>query len=283
MKIKKVGVVGTGVMGSGITQLCAMKGFETIMCGRSDASLNRALKDITNSLVKSYVAKGKMTEKDKDNIFAMIRTTKEIKDLADCDIMIEAIIENLKIKQDFFSNFEKACPNVSILASDTAGFSVTKIAEATKRPERVVGIHLLSPVPQSRALELIRPSYCTDEIFNAAKEFCTSLGKQVIVAKDTPGFIINRLLTPFVLGAARLYEEGVATKEDIDNMMKLGAGHALGPIELLDLAGLENYCNLADHLYEALKDKSYLVPDSMRQLVKEGHLGRKTKKGFYEW
>ncbi|MBW2345751.1 MAG: 3-hydroxyacyl-CoA dehydrogenase family protein [Deltaproteobacteria bacterium] len=282
MEIKKVGVIGTGVMGHGIVQLCAMIGYDTIVCGRSDASLDRAINWIKTALEKN-VAKGKMSDSDKESVLSRIKTTKVEADLADCDVIIESIIEDLKIKQDLFGRLDEICPNAAILATDTAGLPVTKIAEASKNPERVVGIHLLSPVVQSRALELIRPSYCTEEIFNTAKAFCESFGKQVILANDTPGFIVNRLLTPFVLDAVRLLEEGVATKEDIDLAMKTGTGHPVGPIELLDLAGLDNYCNLADNLHGALKDKKLIVPDSMRQLVKEGHFGRKTGKGFYDW
>jgi len=282
MEIKKVGVIGTGVMGHGIVQLCAMSGYDTIACGRSDASLNRAIKGIRASLGK-FVSKGKMADADKEAVLSRIGKTMVEADLADCDVIIESIVEDLKIKQDLFARLDEICAKVAIVATDTAGLPVTKIAEATKKPERVVGIHLLSPVVQSRALELIRPSYCTEEIFTAAKEFCESFGKEVILAKDTPGFIINRMLTPFVLDAVRLLEEGVATKEDIDKAMMTGTGHPVGPLQLLDLAGLDNYCNLADTLYEALKDKKLIVPDFMRQLVKEGHFGRKTGKGFYDW
>ncbi len=282
MEIKKVGVIGTGVMGHGIVQLCAMTGYETIVCGRSKTSLDQAMKRITGSLGK-YVSKGKMKDVDKDSVLARIKQTTVEADLSDCDVIIESIIEDLKIKQELFVRLDKTCPDTTIVATDTAGLPVTKIAEATKKPERVVGIHLLSPVVQSRALELIRPSYCTEEIFVGAKEFCESFGKKVILAKDTPGFIVNRLLTPFVLDAVRLLDEGVATKEDIDQAMITGTGHPVGPIQLLDLAGLDNYCNLADNLYAALKDKKLIVPDSMRKLVKEGHFGRKTGKGFYDW
>lgn len=283
MTIKKVGVIGTGVMGHGIVQLCAMTGYETTMFGRSEASLSGAIKNITKSLDGYYVAKGKMTEAEKDAILGRITLTMDLEDLSGCEFIIESIIEDLKIKQDLFARLDGICPETKVAATDTAGLSVTKIAEASKRPERVVGIHLLSPVAQSRALELIRPSYCSDEVFNLAMEFCRSFGKEVILAKDTPGFIINRLLTPLVLDAVRLWESGVASKEDIDQIMKTGAGHSLGPIQLLDLAGLDNYCNLADNLYEALKDEKLIVPQSMRKLVQGGHFGRKTGKGFYDW
>ena len=282
MEIKKVGVVGTGVMGHGIVQICAMIGYDTIVCGRNDASLDRAMKWIKPALEKS-VARGKMSNADREAVLSRIKTTRVEADLADCDVVIESIVEDLKIKQDLFARLDEICAKAAILATDTAGLSVTRIAEATMKPQRVVGIHLLSPVVQSRALELIRPSYCTEGIFNTAKAFCESFGKQVILANDTPGFIINRLLTPFVLDAVRLLEEGVATKENIDLAMKTGTGHAVGPIQLLDLAGLDNYCNLADNLYAALKDEKLIVPETMRNLVKEGHYGRKTGKGFYDW
>lgn len=283
MAIRKAGVIGTGVMGHGIAQLCAMTGYETKMYGRSDESLNRAMKNITKSLHGYYVAKGKITEAEKEAILGRIALTKDLEALSDSEIVIESIIEDLKVKQELFARLDHICPAAKVAATDTAGLSVTKIAEASKKPERVVGIHLLSPVAQSRALELIRPSYCSDEVFNLSMEFCQSFGKEVILAKDTPGFIINRLLTPFVLDAVRLWESGVASKEDIDKMMRTGAGHSVGPIQLLDLAGLDNYCNLADNLYEALGDEKLVVPQSMRKLVQEGHFGRKTGKGFYDW
>lgn len=283
MKFSKVGVIGNGVMGHGITQLCAMVGYETKMCGRSDESLGKAMKNITKSLDGYYVAKGKMTEAEKEATLGRITVTRKVEDLRDCEIVIESIVEDLKIKQELFAGLDDVCPNAKIAATDTAGLSVTKIAEATQKPSRIVGIHLLSPVPQSRALELIRPACCSEDVFNLARDFCRTLGKEVIQAQDTPGFIINRLLTPFVLDAVRLWESGVASKEDIDAMMRTGAGHAVGPMQLIDLAGLDNYCMLADHLYEALKDEKLIVPQSMRKLVEEGHFGRKTGKGFYDW
>ena len=283
MAMSKIGVIGTGVMGHGIAQLCAMTGYPVSLCGRSDASLDRAMKNITNSLERYYVAKDKMTAGERDEIIGRITRTKDEADLSDCEIIIESIVEDLAIKQELFARLDTICPDTKVAASDTAGLSVTKIAEATKKPERVIGIHFLSPVPQSRALELIRPSYCSDEVFKLANDFCGTFDKQVILAKDTPGFIINRLLTPFVLDAVRILEMGVASKEDIDHAMRMGAGHAVGPLQLLDLAGLDNYCNLADNLYEALNDEKLIVPESMRNLVKEGNYGRKTGKGFYDW
>lgn len=283
MKSSKVGVIGNGVMGHGIAQLCATVGYQTRMCGRSNESLDRAMKNITKSLDGYYVSKGKMTEAEKEAVLGRISVTTGMEELSECDVVIESIVEDLKVKQELFASLDDICPNASIAATDTAGLSVTRIAEASKNPSRVVGIHLLSPVPQSRAMELIRPSCCSEASFDFAMEFCLSLGKNVIRAKDTPGFIINRLLTPFVLDAVRLLESGVASREDIDDMMRTGAGHAVGPIQLLDLAGLDNYCNLADNLYEALKDEKLIVPQSMRRLVREGHFGRKTGKGFYDW
>ncbi len=283
MKFSKVGVIGNGVMGHGIAQLCATVGYETKMCGRSHESLGRAMKNITKSLESYYVSKGKMTEAEMKVVLGRISVTTNIEELSECEILIESIVEDLKIKQDLFARLDGICPNAKIAATDTAGLPVTRIAEATQNPSRVVGIHLLSPVPQSRVMELIRPSCCSDDSFDLAMDFCRTLGKDVIQAKDTPGFIINRLLTPFVLDAVRLCESGVASKEDIDAMMRTGAGHAVGPIQLLDLAGLDNYCNLADNLYEALKDEKLIVPQSMRKLVQEGHFGRKTGKGFYDW
>jgi 3-hydroxybutyryl-CoA dehydrogenase len=283
MGIKKVGVIGTGVMGHGIAQLCAMTGYETKMYGRSDESLNRAITNITKSLDGYYVAKGKMTETERDAALGRITPTKDLEALSESDVVIESIIEDMRTKIELFARLDHICPAVKVAATDTAGLSVTKIAEATKTPQRVVGIHLLSPVVQSRALELIRPSCCSEEVCRLSSEFCESFGKEVVLANDTPGFIINRLLTPFVLDAVRLWESGVASKEDIDRMMRTGAGHSVGPIQLLDLAGLDNYCNLADNLYEALGDEKLRVPRSMRKLVEEGHFGRKTGKGFYDW
>jgi len=282
MGIKKVGVIGTGFMATGIVQLCGMKGYGVKMLARSENSRDRAMRIITGELDR-LVSKDKMSGEERADILKRIEPTLEMSDLADSEIIVESIIEDMKIKQDLFSRLDDVCPNVKVAATDTAGLPVTKIAEATKKPERIVGIHLLSPVVLSKALELIRPSYCSDEVFTLAKEFCDSLEKKVLVVKDSPGFIINRLLTPFVLSAVRLMEEGTATIEDIDAAMRLGTGHPVGPIQLLDLAGLKNYCDLADNLYKMLNDKSYIVPDTMRKLVKEGNLGRKTGKGFYDW
>lgn len=282
IKNKKVGVIGTGLMATGIVQLCGMKGYDVRMLARSEQSRDRAMNVITGELDR-LVSKDKMSGEDRGAVLKRVKPTLEMSDLSDSDIIIESIIEDLKIKQDLFSRLDTVCPNVRIAATDTAGLPVTRIAEATKKPERIIGIHLLSPVVLSKALELIRPASCSDEVFKLSKEFCETLGKKVLVVKDSPGFIVNRLLTPFVLSAVRLMEEGTATKEDIDAAMRLGTGHPVGPIELLDLAGLKNYCDLADNLYKMLNNKSYIVPDSMRELVKQGNLGRKTGKGFYDW
>ncbi len=282
MDIKKVGVVGTGVMGSGAAQLCAESGYQTVMRGRTSESLARAMKTIQSTLDKQ-VARGKTTAQQKEAALGRLKTTTGLEDLADCDIVIECIVEDLEQKRRLFGELDRICPAHSVLASDTATLPIVRIATATKRPERVVGMHILSPAPASKALELVRSVLSSDETVETARRFGESLGKKVIMAKDTPGFIINRLLAPYLLDAIRVYEAGTAPKEDIDQAMALGCGHPLGPLSLVDAVGLDQFCDLADALYEAFRDPRFSPPPLLRQMVAAGYLGRKSGRGFYEY
>ncbi|MDO8491438.1 MAG: 3-hydroxybutyryl-CoA dehydrogenase [Dehalococcoidia bacterium] len=282
MEIRKVGVVGTGVMGSGAAQLCAESSYHTIMQGRTAESLARGMKNIQATLDKQ-VARGRTTPQQKEAALSRLQTTTRLEDLAECDIVIEAIVEDLEEKRKVFAVLDRICPRHTILASDTATLPIVRIATATKRPERVVGMHILSPAPASKALELVRSVLSSDETVETARKFGESLGKRVIMAKDTPGFIINRLLAPYLLDAIRVYESGVAPKEDIDQAMALGCGHPLGPLSLVDAVGLDQFCDLADALYEAFRDPRFSPPPLLRQMVAAGYLGRKNGKGFYEY
>lgn len=269
-------------MGSGIAQLCAEFGYLTVMRGRTAQSIAKGVKAIETTLAKQ-VARGRTSAQDKEAALSRLKTTVNLDDLGDCDIVIEAIVENLEEKRKLFAELDRICPEHAILASDTATLPLVKIATATKRPERVVGMHILSPAPASRALELVRSVLCSEETIEIARRFGESLGKRVIITKDIPGFIINRLLAPYLLDAVRLLEAGVASKEDIDQAMALGCGHPLGPLSLLDAVGLDQFCDLAQALYDELKDDRFAPPPLLKRMVAAGHLGRKTGKGFYEY
>lgn len=282
MQISKVGVVGTGVMGSGTAQLCAESGYQTVMRGRTAESLARGMKAIHSTLDKQ-VTRGKTSPQQREAALGLLKTTTRLEDLAGCDIVVECIVEDLEEKRRLFAELDRICPECAVLASDTATLPIVRIATATKRPERVVGMHILSPAPASKALELVRSVLSSDEAVEAARKFGESLGKKVIMARDTPGFIINRLLAPYLLDAIRVYEAGTAPKEDIDQAMALGCGHPLGPLSLVDAVGLDQFCDLADALYEAFKDPRFNPPPLLRQMVAAGRLGRKSGRGFYEY
>lgn len=283
MEIKKVGVVGmTGFMGQGITQTCAQFGYQVVGSSRSEERLNKALASINSRLTRS-VEKGKLSQQDKESTLARIKGTTNTQDFGDCDLMIEAAIENLDLKKNIFAELDKVCPKHTILASNTSCLPVIELAMVTSRPDKVLGLHFLIPVPTSKILEVVKTLATSGETLEAGKEFAESLGKTVIVAKDTPGFIFNRQLIPWVLNAIRMLEAGIGTKEDIDNSMKLGLDYPIGPLALLDVMGIDTVLFVASAMYNQLKEPQYAPPTLMKKMVSAGWLGRKAGKGFYEY
>ncbi len=282
MKVEKIGVVGCGIMGSGIAQVCAQSGYQVIVSDIKDELIQKGLKSIDSFLSRS-ISKGKISPEEKEIILSRIQGTTHIEEFSVCDFVIEAVPEVLEMKKDVFRKLDQICPGHAILASNTSVLSVTDLAAATKRPDKVLGMHFSNPVPLMKGLELVRTIATSDETMAMAIEVGKALGKIVVIAKDAPGFISNRILTPFLLNAIRVLEEGLASKEDIDTIITTGLGHPMGPFTLLDLIGIDTVFHGASAIYEELKDPQYNPPTLMRKMVAMGWHGRKTGKGFYEY
>lgn len=282
MEIQNVGVIGCGIMGSGIAQVCAQSGYDVIVSETGDDILNRGLKSIEAVLTRS-VDKGRISPQDKESIMTRIKGTTDIKDFSGCDLVIEAATEDMDIKKTIFSQLDKICPESCILATNTSVLSVADMAAATARADRVLGMHFSNPVPVMKILEMIRTIATSEATVEAGKQFCESLGKTVVITKDLPGFISGRAFTPFLLNAVRLVEADAAKPEDIDTLFRLGAGHPMGPLETLDLVGIDTVFHAASAIYDELKDPQYLPPQLMKKMVTMGWLGRKTGKGFYTY
>lgn len=282
MEIRKVGVVGCGIMGSGIAQNCAQSGYQVVASDINEELVAKGLKVIASAL-KRGVDKGKISQGDMDTILGRIKGTTSMDDFADCDLMIEAVTEDLDLKKSIFARLDRICPAHAILATNTSVLSVTDIAIATKRPDRVLGTHFANPVPVMKILEMVRTIATSDDTAATVKAFGESIGKTVVIAKDAAGFISNRILTPFLLNAVRMLESGFASAEDIDQINKLGLGHPMGPLALLDLIGIDTVCRGASAIYDELKDPQYNPPTLMRKMVALGWHGRKTGRGFYTY
>ena len=282
MEIKKVGIVGCGTMGSGITQVCAQSAYQVVVSEINNELLNKGLASISNFLTKS-VEKGKLSQQDKDSTLARIKGTTNTKDLSDCDLVIEAAIENMELKKKIIAELDKICPKHAILATNTSCLSIIDIAMVTSRPDRVLGLHFMNPVPLMKLLEIVKTIATSDEALETGKTFGKSLGKTIVTAIDTPGFIVNRLLMPYLIDAIHMLETGIATREDIDTAINLGLGHPMGPLTLLDLIGLDTALFVCDAIYEEFKDPRYAAPPLLRKMVTAGWLGRKTGKGVYEY
>ncbi len=282
MNIKTVGIVGCGLMGSGIAEVCARSGYRTIVREVNDALLDKGMGYIHRSLSKA-VERGKATQEEVDSALGRLTGTTDLAAMSECDLVVEAIIENMDEKKKTFAALDGICPSPAILASNTSSLCITEMASVTKRGDKVLGMHFFNPVPVMPLLELVRTILTSDETLETAKAFGASLGKTSIVAKDTPGFIVNLLLVPYLLDAVRALENGVATKEDIDAGMKLGCNHPMGPLTLLDFVGLDTTYYIANVMFDEFKDPRYAAPPLLKRMVLAGQLGRKSGKGFYEY
>jgi len=282
MEVKKVGVVGCGAMGSGITQLCAQSGYQVVVSEINDELLKKGLASIEKALAR-LVEKSKISQQDKDVTLGRIKGTTKAKDFSDCDLVIEAAIENLELKKKIFAELDGICPKHTILGTNTSCLSIIDMAMATKRPEKVLGLHFFNPAPVMKLLEIVKTIATSNETIEVSKKFGESLGKTTVIAQDAPGFIVNRLWIPFLLHAIRLYEDGVASREDIDNAISLGLNYPMGPLALSDMVGIDVVKFVSDALYEQLKDPRYITPTLVVKMVAAGWLGRKTGKGFYEY
>lgn len=280
--IKRVGVVGCGLMGAGIAEVCAKSGYTVIVREVNREVLDTGMKRIAGSFDRA-VAKGKLSEEDREAAQARIVGTTEFGAFGECDLVVEAVIENLELKRKVFAELDSCTPRHAILASNTSALAVTEMAAATKRPEKVLGLHFMQPVPVMPLLEMVRTFLTNEETFQTAKAFGESLGKKIVVSKDTPGFIVNLLLIPYLLHAIDSLEKGVATKEDFDTAIQLGLNHPMGPFTLLDFVGLDTTLFVADAVFAETKDPRFAAPPLLRRMVSAGWTGKKSGRGFYDY
>jgi 3-hydroxybutyryl-CoA dehydrogenase len=282
MKIKKVGVVGGGLMGSGIAQTCAQSGYTVVVREVNQELLDRGLGRIHGAW-KMLAGKGKITEEQQRDYGERVRGTLDLKDFADCDLVVEAIVENLDLKKPIFQELDVMLRPKAVIVSNTSSLPIIEMAAITHRPDRIAGLHFFNPAPVMKLVEIVRTISTSDETVEHLRDFAGSLGKTPIVAKDTGGFVVNFLLIPYLLAAIRMYENGVATKEDIDTGMKLGCGYPMGPFQLLDYVGLDTTLYAAEAIYKDYPDPAYAPPTLLRRMVAAGHNGMKAGKGFYDY
>ena len=281
MEIKKVGVLGCGLMGSGIAQVAAMAGFEVISLEVDQKFIDKGFAGIEKSLTK-FAEKGTIKE-PAAAVRARLKGTTNKQDLADCDIIVEAVIENLEEKKKVYAALDGIVKKDCIFASNTSSISITELLTATKRPERFVGLHFFNPVPLMKLVEVVRTIATADDVYETAFEFGKKLGKVPVRTSDKTGFIVNRLLVPYMLDAIRAYEEGVGSIEDIDNAMKLGCGYPMGPFTLLDFVGLDTTYYITHVMYDEFKERRFASPPLLKRMVMAGWYGRKSGKGFYDY
>jgi 3-hydroxybutyryl-CoA dehydrogenase len=282
MQIKTVGVLGCGLMGAGITQVSAAAGYKTLVRDVDDAVLQRGLGRIRKFL-DDGVAKGKVTAEARDKTLGSLTGTTRLEDFQACDLVVEAIIENLDEKRITYAALERIVAEHTIIVSNTSSLCITELAAATARPDRFAGLHFFNPVPLMKLVEVIRALTTSDATYQAVFAYARSLGKEPITAPDRPGFIVNRLLVPYLLDAIRAYENGLGTIEDIDNGMKLGCGYPMGPFTLLDFVGLDTTYYIANIMFEEFREAAYAPPPLLKRMVLAGRLGRKSGQGFYTY
>jgi 3-hydroxybutyryl-CoA dehydrogenase len=282
MAIKKVGVLGCGLMGSGIAQVAAQAGYETVVREVEQKFLDKGIGGIQKSLGK-FVEKGKMQQADMDACMGRLKGSTNLEDLADCDIVIEAIIENAQLKKETYAELDRIVKKDAIFASNTSSLTITELSMATARPRQFVGLHFFNPVPLMKLVEVVRTILTSDEAFESAFAFAKSLGKEPVRCTDNSGFIVNRLLVPYILDAIRAYEEGVGSIEDIDKAMMLGCGYPMGPFTLLDFVGLDTTYYITHVMFEEYREKRFAAPALLRKMVLAGRFGRKSGAGFYDY
>lgn len=278
----KVSVIGTGTMGAGIVQAFAQAGVPVLMKSRSEASYQKALAKITKSLSK-LVEKGKMTEETKNTVLANITTTTDYKALADSDLIIEAAVETMDLKKELFKELDELCKPEAVLASNTSSLSITEIAACTNRPDKVIGMHFFNPATVMKLVEIIKGQKTSDEVTNSITKLAKSIGKVPVLVNEAPGFVVNRILIPMVNEGIGILADGVATKEEIDEAMKLGANHPMGPLALGDLIGLDVCLAIMEVLHEEFGDDKYRPHPLLKKMVRANLLGRKTGEGFYKY
>lgn len=281
-KIKAVGVIGLGTMGNGITQVCAQAGYRTIAAEANEELLKKGLARI-DSFMTEGMKRGKVTQEEKEAVLSRIKGVVGFRDFVSCDLVIEAASENLDLKKKIFAELDEICPKHTILGTNTSNLCIMEIASASKRQEKVLGIHFMNPVPLMKLVELVRSIITSDETLEVTKNFIKSLGKEYIVASDTPGFVVNRLNSPFMLNAIRMFESGIASIEDIDTAARLGLNHPIGPFTLMDFSGLDMMYNSVKQRYEELPIPEFMPPTLLKRMVLAGRLGLKTRKGWYEY
>ena len=282
MAIQKVGVVGCGLMGSGIAQISAEAGYPTVVREVNDALLAKG-KAKLEGFLKRAVEKGKATAESVAATLSRLSWTTKVEDLAPCDLVVEAIVENMAAKQELFRALDALCGPNAVFSSNTSSLAIGDMAACTKRPQSFVGLHFFNPVPVMKLVEVVRTISTSDAAYQVAVEFATKTGKTVVTAKDTPGFVVNLLLVPYLLDAIRAYEKGIASAKDIDNGMKLGCGHPMGPLELLDFVGLDTTLYIADIMSHEFKDIRYAAPPLLRRMVAAGLHGKKSGRGFFDY
>ena len=282
MGLNIIGIVGCGLMGSGIAEVCARADYRVAVREVNHELLQRGLGRIRKSLGKA-VAREKISQDQADHALERIQGTLDLADFAECDLVIEAAVENMDLKKEIFAELDDILAPHALLASNTSSLCITEMASVTGRGDKVLGIHFFNPVPVMPLIEFVRTILTSDETMATAREFGASLGKTMVTAKDTPGFIVNRLLIPYLLQAVQVYEDGLASREDVDTAIKLGLAHPMGPLTLLDYIGLDTTLFIADAMYEEYKDPRYAAPPLLRRMVLAGQLGRKSGRGFYEY
>jgi 3-hydroxybutyryl-CoA dehydrogenase len=282
MAIKTVGVVGCGLMGSGIAQVCAEAGYEVVVREVDENFLRKGLGKIEGFLAKG-VEKGKVTPERKAEVLSRLKGTTELAHMGECDLVIEVVTESLDVKRQVFQGLDAACRPEAIFASNTSSLSITEMAATTKRPSRLVGLHFFNPVPLMKLVEVVRSPLTDPAVFEEATAFARTLGKTPVRASDKSGFVVNRLLVPYLLDAIRALEEGVGSTVDIDEGMRLGCGHPMGPLTLLDFVGLDTTLSIANIMFDEFREKRFAPPPLLKRMVQAGLYGRKTGRGFYDY